>query len=611
MSSIADHYCDTFIEPAIKERYAAETISLPRLKDIYPVLTKQEIQSGWTLLYIPAYKLKKPVYWEYDEECKCYLKQEFIHDAFGNIKDKYLLSYKRLLQHVKWCDKPPKKRTPRWLLAPFQTCSFLRIDIDCHRIGDKQKFFEKAAKLQTILPEHLTTTSPGDIHHGEHVQGAYAWVKWPSPYTTHQTKPVLDAFFKHHQLEVEYNCAVTQIRLPGQKYVDLCDIKDGHIVTLPFASQMESLENFQKAWAELKPVSLEFFKIGESNDISKTDATRTTAKGTGLQEDAQEQETDPLSTHFHSIQQPTLNEGGTAHTGGGQGRANGAADKRLRGASARECGPVPVCHDTAEKREPRHSNNDANAFWRETRIVKRIKREHPHLSVQQLADASRTEFIAVSNKGGWTDHTSNPPRMAKLIWRCALHTDRTYDPRKHIPKERLEKDKQDAERYAPVKAIKPQHLAEALRWTGIDKSKLRAFFSASHQYNGRVAAKKCYRFNSDGIFDNVKEFRKMSSCLVIASDFSQEKKVCRQYMPSEMLIKKAQWIQDNQWKPSYNPNASIDKITAQAINDKQQSDENSETVYVEPHSMSPCTSPTATSFILPVGHMKDDFWVLT
>lgn len=186
---------------------------------------------------------------------------------------RYRNTFQRLTDVLKYnfTRKGHGPQTPvKWILiqvAPTTAVNVLQFDFDMHPGDDPEKFKADKKRLQSAAKklggDVIFTTSPGDIYDGQHIQGAYGFVKLDRPMTMggiiENKRSILDLF----GVDVEFSGSseYRNLRVPGIQYVELVDPDTGELID-PVAKTepaIKALEVFAKAWHDLKPVHLPDF----------------------------------------------------------------------------------------------------------------------------------------------------------------------------------------------------------------------------------------------------------------------------------------------------------------------------------------------------------------
>lgn len=264
-----------FFKAADPLRWAVEPMSIPRYRDehghkrIFQVNSNAEIAQGYKNKYF----------------------------RFGRSEEHRTPPLKRLTTSTfKWhiCRRETHPNLPRskdWVFGQYpKQASFIQFDVDRHYYRPLYKYevelgLERDPSRSGLTPEDkveidvafreeidlilelaesldatpVCTTSPGDIFDGEHVQGCYVWIKLPKAYPI-ETLHILCQHLKKKfnvTAECSWDSKNRNIRLPGQRYVEVCDPVTLQLVDPIEDKTSESLGGFAKAWNDAIPVNAE------------------------------------------------------------------------------------------------------------------------------------------------------------------------------------------------------------------------------------------------------------------------------------------------------------------------------------------------------------------
>ena len=246
MGTTTREYWRVFMAPADQYRWSTEIMDFPRRGDIYPENLVDDIDRGVRLL----------------PSGRCI-----------PLKPCTLTTFKANI-----CRKDGSKREKKWFFRQYADTApveFIQLDFDNHvpegALPWEQQAIEDALQdnIQRFLDlgiPAIWTTSPGQIINGEHIQGRYAWIKLSQSITVGQLRRLCRRFKDYHllsEVECSWDTAYRNIRLPGQRHVEVCDAKTGTIL-FPVINKMdETLGDFMKQWDALEAQSPEAV-FGES-----------------------------------------------------------------------------------------------------------------------------------------------------------------------------------------------------------------------------------------------------------------------------------------------------------------------------------------------------------
>ncbi len=184
------------------------------------------------------------------------------------LQDKHFQVVRANLTRRQDCAKVQKY----WILATYRDdamVSFTQFDFDLHprpsetleNLADQRKrVYEQVKRLVGILRlngvDCLVTSSPGNPHFGQHVQGIYVWVKH-EPVRVADLRSQWRAWLNLHGFKDIEFCWQTQgrlVRLPGQAYMHLLD-KVSLQPKYPGEGFAETFEYFMAAWSFVSPAA--------------------------------------------------------------------------------------------------------------------------------------------------------------------------------------------------------------------------------------------------------------------------------------------------------------------------------------------------------------------
>lgn len=137
---------------------------------------------------------------------------------------------------------------------------WIYFDVDCHTVGAEQDYQQQVYKInqlvQSVGGSVVWTTSPGRMYFGQHLRGAYAWIKLSNRWSVRALKAKINTARAMYGITAESFDTNRLVRMPGQKDCEVCEPKTRTIL-YPAQKNTDTLAYFAQAWSEAPAARLD------------------------------------------------------------------------------------------------------------------------------------------------------------------------------------------------------------------------------------------------------------------------------------------------------------------------------------------------------------------